>query len=981
MPQRVQLIQGAGFGFLWAAAREWFARASREALAGPAPWVVLTGGRPMAHALKARLLAEGTNLGAVYFWSPGDARDFLRRALAQPPELVVREHAHLLLALAAESIERAPREPARVLRALDRVQAAGLAAGALEYPPVERLAGQLEKDLSDAGWVTKQQLDWRLAERPPEGLIAHLLVAGFDGAHFESWPLLQAAVRCSREALVLLTAPRSKAEWLDQAWIGTWEEQFGGSETGSTDVSGTPFAPLAQRMEFGAEHAAEQPAPRPAVRIGRTLQEQAEAVAAQLILFAAEPAATRIAALFPGRGPLAREVSARLLARGVPHYDAFGFLPPPDPALARWAAWSALQRTPTLAGLHRLLDQPHPLGPAVPEGLFDTLKRAAGDVLVDDLAVLGARLKDMGAPEALDAARFIELFRPLPARNTLALHFEQTCARWTALGWSDLLTALDSQWRTVAPFGGREASLGQWLDWLDSAAPVAAPVRAPHAANPFALIHLLPYAQAEGLDWSHLVLAGLNEGHWPPPAEADGFLTDDRVGMLNKAALRQGRQGEGHWTLQPGRSLMLGASEQRELQRRQFFNLVEGVTSGLALTASLEADGDSGRLLPASDFLSHAFFTATGAPLTGELMREIQALTSGWLAAWPAAPHIAGPRQPVPIERTGQAFRARRAPAPFGSFECAFERAPPPKPAQLTCKKWETAIRDPARVWMETFLSVAPPDDLRDLDLWPLTRGNWVHRWLAAALCPVLGRFETRRRGEEITRHIRRLAAATRAEIVPAFRAAGREEPQWWRARLAQAEWLALQFGAQLAALDGWPAAAVEWNLPKGAAHAAGSSALALRGRIDVLFAPDAAAALPAKAWIADFKTGQDKPLSEAALAARLAEGIGVQLCLYALALAGAGGADLHISLLTPQAPLAPQLGLARIKEQGPFWSELARMQETGIFGIRGEVRAEYGMGLVLPIATLPVERDLLEEKWALTHAGLRAEEGAPDGD
>ena len=38
---------------------------------------------------------------------------------------------------------------------------------------------------------------------------------------------------------------------------------------------------------------------------------------------------------------------------------------------------------------------------------------------------------------------------------------------------------------------------------------------------------------------------------------------------------------------------------------------------------------------------------------------------------------------------------------------------------------------------------------------------------------------------------------------------------------------------------------------------------------------------------------------------------------------------------------------------------------------MRGAVRSEYGVSLELPLATLPVEPDTLEEKWALTHPGL----------
>lgn len=184
-----------------------------------------------------------------------------------------------------------------------------------------------------------------------------------------------------------------------------------------------------------------------------------------------------------------------------------------------------------------------------------------------------------------------------------------------------------------------------------------------------------------------------------------------------------------------------------------------------------------------------------------------------------------------------------------------------------------------------------------------------------------------------------------------------------------------MAFARRLAALRDWPFAAAEWTLPAGACVQSGTRRLELRGRIDALFADGADGAVPATCWVADFKTGNELPMSARNLAARLLKGNGIQVSLYALALAALGARDVRASLLTAETPVAPQVDLAELRDQMAFWEGLIRMQETGAFGMRGTVRSEYGASLALPLATLPVDPDVLEEKWALTHPALAAKE------
>jgi len=38
---------------------------------------------------------------------------------------------------------------------------------------------------------------------------------------------------------------------------------------------------------------------------------------------------------------------------------------------------------------------------------------------------------------------------------------------------------------------------------------------------------------------------------------------------------------------------------------------------------------------------------------------------------------------------------------------------------------------------------------------------------------------------------------------------------------------------------------------------------------------------------------------------------------------------------------------------------------------MKGEVRPAFGYSAPYPLATLPIDPDVLEDKWALTHPGL----------
>ena len=157
-----------------------------------------------------------------------------------------------------------------------------------------------------------------------------------------------------------------------------------------------------------------------------------------------------------------------------------------------------------------------------------------------------------------------------------------------------------------------------------------------------------------------------------------------------------------------------------------------------------------------------------------------------------------------------------------------------------------------------------------------------------------------------------------------------------------------------------------------------------MRGRIDLILArgkrSGSRVGFP-ELWIIDYKTGRQRAFTlhelrkketpQQKLRRLLVTGRGVQLGLYALAAHALGASKVQLSLLGLADELDSQFNLDHASAQADFWRELYRMQETGVFGMLGPVHAEYGFAHDYPLATLAMDEELLQEKWAITHPAL----------
>jgi hypothetical protein len=182
---------------------------------------------------------------------------------------------------------------------------------------------------------------------------------------------------------------------------------------------------------------------------------------------------------------------------------------------------------------------------------------------------------------------------------------------------------------------------------------------------------------------------------------------------------------------------------------------------------------------------------------------------------------------------------------------------------------------------------------------------------------------------------------------------------------------------------------ATEWTIDGDlAVKVTGNAALSLRGRIDLLLAreaPSAGSLAAEDLWIIDYKTGAKKALAigkriadghGSALKKKLLDGSALQLGLYTLAASALGAQRTEVSLLSPIVRrLEPQISGDEFSSEADIFAELARMQQTGIFGMHGPLRSAYRFTDDYPLATLAIDPDILEQRWELTHPALVRDE------
>ena len=966
----------------------WFKAVAPRAWQGERHAAVVVPTRGHALALKERLLRAGQAALGLQFVTPPYLRELLWAGADAP--LPPREHLRLLLALAAEEnlADKADSEaehlaaisvrrtPDHLLRLLDQLSAAGCDFEEVNLPAFRPLVRRFRAHLARAGFHTFAEADraalTRAQQRPP--LLSDLLVTGFHAAHWPLWHLLRAAVQAAEQSLIVLQNPRTETADLDAAWIGSWEEIFGEAKPAEIDDE------------------ADAPARATLFLAGMDACEQAEAIVVAAEQFLADEHCTRLGVVFPAPGALSRLVASLLTQQETPHYDAMGQMTPGIFEGADFWAWMELQRTPRSAALLRFLTTlpgEHSFFAQIsrPE-IADGLNKTLSDLALDDLAVLSAACRERGGKgeliaTALGGVQFLPEHASFPEfLRATALAFEQ-------LQWTERWQEIEKRAAWSANVRGK-FSRTLFLKWLGEIGTSFSVTRDVLGQHPYARVQLLTPAQAEDQSWSHLILAGLNETAWPAAAGGD-FLPaaqidslNQSVQKINRAATRRGRQGEGHLAVREGKTIFLGAAQQRQLALAQFAGLIESARHGLALTASVVQEATPERISNPSEFFSRAYHEVHARAPSQTTMRALRDATRRWLKESdlrepPARSHASA------IEQTRIAYAARRDAGPSGEYDFAL-RAAPNEIMPLSVSDVEALLKSPALVWMRRFLGVQGEED--STYAWNATAGKWTHDWLAH-IASNREAFSAFPAPNEIKLQISNAAEQTRATVHRLCKIADKAVPDWWESGWENALSLAQTLGRILATAEGWKWIVPEWRLETQPIAVGQGESLLLRGRADLLLAktpePPASLAVPAL-WIIDFKTGskeslafkkQPTPEQRVKRVRKLVlKREALQLSLYALAARQLGARKVEVSLLSPLITRAePQLHLDDFAECAAAFQELARMQATGIFGMHGSLRGAFDFARDYPLATLAIDGEVIDARWEATHPDLVLEE------
>jgi len=990
----------------WCGAIEsWFEQVLPECWKAALPAVVVVPTRGQANAIKTRLFESGRSHLGLHFLTPAGLRELLGndKSALRPARADLR----LLLAIAAEEIAQQPdnfnelaakavaRAPDHLLHTLDRLEAAGWDFADLEFSAFRPIVLRFREHLRTCGFDLIARRDREAAGRAVKQpkRISQLLVTGFDGGRWPDWFLLRAAVEAAESAVVILEYPRDETASNDMCWIGAWEDSLGqeaidvGSRARTTRAIGDSL--FTEEEMRGQGHAAVDYS----FVVGANAPEQAEAIALLCRQFLGQDNCTRVGIIFAAAGSLARLVAHALSRDGLPHNDSLGHFVPGLFEAADWRAWLQLQRSARVDALLSFLSALSDRAKLIPTLQLETFERVLrsvfAEVLIDDLKLLALASAESVESARQEVAQVLRNIRFLPTRATLTDFLEATRLAFHQLDWSQHWHELQrrvADWPDALP---STISRTLYLRWLEETASTLGRTRAAEGDHPYARVHLLTFAQAQGHDWSHLIFAGMNDGVWPPPARGE-FARDDEISafnrgieQLNRRATRTGPQGKGHISIRAGHTLYLGPAELRQVALRQFHCLVETATSGIALAATLVQESAPERLWNPSELFTALFQEIHRQPLTQTTMKSLRRAIAKWLqtAATPQKQTRNG------IEQTRIAYDARRDPeAESGEYDFALV-SPPAEIVRLRVSEFEKLVSTPALVWMQRFLGVKAADE--SAHLWSTSTGKWVHAWLARIGGTTEKTFARLPNAIEIDERICAAAEEKLAELARLCAAAGQPIPDWWRSGWQNALALARSLGAKLTTADGWPWMTTEWRVDgEEPVVLADGTSLCYRGRVDLILARGDKAPRSLRndeVWILDYKTGGKKALAagredadkrKPALRKKLIDGSALQLALYGLAARSQGADKVFLSLVSPFVrPLTPQLDVGDIENESDIFGELARIQQTGVFGMYGLLRSAYRLSDDYPLAMTAIDLDVLEERWARTHPVLAKEE------
>lgn len=926
---------------------------------------VIVPTRGQAHALKQRCLAEGVALLGVEFLTPGLARkkwaafdEAARPALGR--ELLLLGLRTLIARRLAPLDPADPEwgfwkslqsDPERALDDFDELLKGGFRASDFPLSPLAGIFGELSAWVDARGYdlAPLQAEAMGLAPRPSDapGIGGRVLVCGPGAELWGEFFNMAAFVRRCADVTVVLPAPEFRGRaGLDEKWIDLWRAVLG-AEPRVLEAAAEPGAGCAGVAALWSG-AGETDARRATVLVGRTRADEME-LAADLVAARLDAGAENIGVVFPAADAAHMHFSRALARRGVAFVDLLG----------------AVGTPPADVHAQRGLLAFHEKGGRIDEllALLPWL-RAVGAIT---LSLAEAR---RACEQAFDATQSHAVERALPVwrRSTRAAPLvelvEKLLPVWPEeIGLADALARLRSQCEALALEPPSPGALEVFakrspeayprataLAALASFLPETNPARCAPGRGGFARVTLTTRRRAEGVAWSHLVLAESNAGVWPERRPESCWLTD---------AQREALNARGRFTLG------LFTTEHRAgLERSGLAALARDTAEEIVFTAALHDDAEPELKLAPNAWLERVLWARGAGAADGDLEKAFER------EAREAGAASAGSDEATEWH---EVWTGRRDPArPFDEFFFAGDPARI-TPASLTARGIEAGVRDPAELWFGGVLGATRV-------AWePLARarrkalGQRAHELLAAALRPV--QADPRGFGEMPGPDE---ARARLAEGLDELRSSWPRDYYWDSFHAELARMCAVLLENVHALPDAGPYVATEARLPAGATVPLGSGAFPVTGRMD-LVRLDRPGWKGARVDVIDFKTGSDRPFSAASMASK---GASLQLGVYLAAARSLGAAHGRVWMIKPEPGDVAAVGAEELDSALGMLGRLDRFLATGVYGALTRDRSEYAPnGYAWPLACAPVPESILRAKFAATFGQEGDAEGEEGGD
>lgn len=958
----------------------WFRFWSGQAWRQKQPVVFLAPDSSTIAWVKGRLVHAGIPVLGLDFLTPGGLRALLR---GEAKPLALREDLRLLMELAAGELpenriaQATAQDPSDFLQHCDRLEQAGWGPDAFDLPESRELAARFYARVEQSGLQTSASADRALRD-VTETRLSQVMAYGFGPGQGGSLTLLRSLPQLAESVVFCLPMAGDLPDEL--AWRATLELLDESAQELPPGEAG-PFTELANAAEFHE-------------RLGEGGSELKVALAPDIALEASlilnqvhqwrgtRTGGERIGVVFAREGlPLARETARLLTVAGIAHQDEIGRQPGRRPAQQLVDAWRVYQEkgdADSARMFFRTLRRAGYLSAEDEHAVWKQLEQAFREAMTTDIAVLRPLIRRQingeRQAEARVADQILEGWPTLPEQASFSDFSERCRPVLIALRWPERLDAWERRAAALSENLTTPIHRAQYLRWLAEVCRIPGRTRSPLGREAFAPVVLTTVERAASQSWDYLVFAGLNRGDWPAEQRDSLLLSARHCARLNVRACMDSPVGVGQQCLRPGRTWLASRADERRRFADQCALLLRNVRIDSFFTAHRDNPSEPGREQDLADWLGRLFHARHGRQPGDDELRAAAKESRTALS------------EPSPdgsdFPEIALAWGRRRDPAlPFDEYSFGFAE-PPEAPLRLSCKAWEEALKRPADSWFKHVLGVQPLQTLREQDPRSMSTGIWAHSWVK----PPAKRqdFIASPDAETWGAVVERQAQLTYQRVAEAYAAAGRELPDWWRIDWSVARKQARQFAGAMARLahppEGvpWQALGGEWSLPGLPLKLPGFplEGLVLTGRIDALLsdeAPEALNELPvgfwptrAAGWIIDFKTGSDDKMS----VKNLADGSGVQLALYALALHSMGSERVQMSLVKPGKDIEPQVSLDNIYKLDEPWATLRRLAFNGQFGLRQAQRSEYAFMGNYPLAHLPIKAVVVEAKWALTHPG-----------